>query len=191
MGSRLHIGCGRTILPGWINLDFVQGPGVDVVANLDACASTPLPIESDSVDEIRGSHVLEHLHHPLPLMQELHRVARVGCKAVFETPYGSSDDAFEDPTHVRQYFLNSYGYFAQPTYWRADYGYRGDWQAEMIVLAVAKARYEKSEPKQVLADAMSLRNVVLEMSAQLLAIKPVREPKRELMLVPKIQIRLV
>ena len=189
-GIKLHLGCGRTILPGWINLDVASGPGIDMVADLDACGTKPLPLAADSIDEIRASHVLEHIRNPLALMQELHRVARSGGTAIFDTPYGSSDDAFEDPTHVRAYFLNSYGYFSQPGYWRADYGYRGDWQPEEVILKVAKARYEAKTAEEILADAMSLRNVVLEMTAHLVAIKPAREPRRELIKLPKIQMGL-
>ncbi|HZP31094.1 MAG TPA: methyltransferase domain-containing protein, partial [Acidimicrobiia bacterium] len=112
--TRLHLGCGRSPLPGWVNVDAVAGPGVDLVHDLDRCADRPLPYPSDSVDEFLASHLLEHLHHPLPFMQELHRVARPGAAATFHVPYGSSDDAFEDPTHVRQYFVNSWIYFGQP-----------------------------------------------------------------------------
>ena len=58
---RLHLGCGRDIMPGWVNVDHVALPGVDVIADLDACARTRLPFEDDSVGEIRMSHVLEHM----------------------------------------------------------------------------------------------------------------------------------
>jgi hypothetical protein len=47
-------------------------------------------------------------------MEELHRIAKPNAKVVFKVPYGSSDRAFEDPTHVRQYFLHSFDYFCQP-----------------------------------------------------------------------------
>jgi SAM-dependent methyltransferase len=70
--------------------------------------------------------VIEHLHHTLPLMQELHRVPKPGAKAVIRVPHGASDDAWEDPTHLRGYFQSSSGYFSQQFYWRADYHYRGD-----------------------------------------------------------------
>ena len=189
--KRLHLGCGRTILEDWINLDAVPGPGVDVVANLEQCAQTPLPFEDNSIDEILARHVIEHVQNTLPLMQELHRVAKPGAMAFLAVPYGSSDDALEDPTHVRQYFVNSFGFFSQPYYWRADYGYRGDWQPRKVVLRCSRSRYEGKSAQEITHDVLSLRNVVLEMIAELEAIKPIREPKRELRQPPKLEFQLI
>lgn len=178
--GKLHLGCGNDVWEGWTNLDCVALPGVDVVADLDACASKPLPFEDDSISEFHANHVLEHLNHPLPFMQELHRIATPDAKATFCTPYGASDDAHEDPTHVRLLFVNSYAYFSQPTYWRADYGYKGDWQVETLSLTVDAARYGGREPQEIMEDVNQLRNVVKSMKADLRAVKPSRAPLREL-----------
>lgn len=189
--NRLHLGCGRTILEDWINLDFVALKGVDVIANLDACAEVPLPFEDNSIEEFYGSHLIEHIQHTLPMMQELHRIAKPGAKANFRLPYGASDDAFEDPTHVKQYFLQSFGYFSQPYYWRADYGYRGDWKADKITLLVSEEKYQHLSFQQILEDVMTKRNVVREMVVELTAIKPIREAKKELQTRPIIDFVLV
>lgn len=173
---RLHLGCGRSPLAGWVNLDSARLPGVDVVADLDECRRTPLPFPDEAFEEFLGRHVLEHLREPLAFMQELHRVARPGARAVFHLPYGSSDDAFEDPTHVRPYFLNSFMYFAQPTYYRADYGYRGDWQPETIRLLMPAARYAGRSEAELLEEVNSARNCVREMRVELRAVKPARIP---------------
>jgi predicted SAM-dependent methyltransferase len=109
--TKLHLGCGKNILQGWINLDIVARDGVDIIADLDDCQKTSLPFEDNGIDEFLASHVIEHLHKPLPFMEEIHRIAKPNAKAVFRLPYGSSDDAFEDPTHVRQYFLKSFDFF--------------------------------------------------------------------------------
>ncbi len=172
---RLNVGCGRSPLAGWVNLDSAALPGVDVVADLES----PLPFEDDSVTEIAASHVLEHIRGPLALMQELHRIAKPGALATFRTPYGSSDDADEDPTHVRRYFWGSWGYFSQPHYWRADYGYRGDWELSDVVLVVAQEFKGKSW-EETFRGVQERRNVVTEMVAKLRAVKPIREPLREL-----------
>ena len=47
--------------------------------------------------------------------------------------------------------MNSFAYFAQPTYWRADYGYRGDWAVEDIVLVMPKAGNEGVPAEEVAA----------------------------------------
>src|SRR5437763_16362140 len=89
--QKLHLGCGRTIMPGWVNLDLAAGPGVDVVADLDRCPEQPLPFADATLDECLASHLFEHFHHPLPFMQEPHRIAKPGASAVFRVPYGSRD----------------------------------------------------------------------------------------------------
>ena len=125
------------------------------------------------------------------MMQELHRIAKPGAKAVFRLPYGSSDDAFEDPTHVKQYYLQSFGYFSQPYYWRADYGYRGDWKTDKITLYVNEEKYLHYSFEQLYEELMSKRNVVSEMVVELTAIKPIREAKRELQTRPIIEFAMV
>lgn len=189
--KRLHLGCGKTILPGWVNLDLLPGAGVDVVADLDKCGEVPLPFEADTFDEFLAAHLFEHIRNPLPFMQELHRVAKPGAKAVFRVPYGSSDDAFEDPTHVRRCFMNTFGYFSQPFYWRADYGYRGDWKTERIRLMVSKKRHQGKSIESVMEEVMHLRNVVLEMSVDLVALKPIRAAKMELQSKCNVEVILV
>ncbi len=189
--TKLHIGCGRSILDGYVHLDLVALPGVDVQADLNDRESTPLPFAADSFDEILGRHLIEHIRHPLAMMAELHRVAKNGATAILATPYGSSDDAFEDPTHVRQMFLNSWGYFSQPYFWRADYGYRGDWQTERIVLTLEMQGNEGRSPTEIMQDVKRFRNVVLEMTAFLRCVKPIREPKRELQQAPRIELNLI
>ncbi len=184
--TRLHLGCGKDIKKDWLNLDIASGEGIDIVADLDECAHLPLPLEEDTVDEFLAGHVIEHLKNPLPMMQELHRIAKPGAKAVFRCPYGSSDDAFDDPTHQRQYFLSSFGYFSQPFYWRADYGYRGDWKVEKITLFVESRYVRELNVEKVLEDVHTKRNIVKEMMVELTAVKPIRPPDMLLQSQPKI-----
>lgn len=178
-GIRLNLGCGRDIRPGWVNVDMTPALGIDVVTDFDN--DPKLPFADGTVGYSEGTHVIEHLASPLPFMAELHRVTRGGGKVVFRCPYGSTDDADEDPTHVRRMFPGSWGYFSQPYYWRVtgSYGYTGDWQLTELTLSVFPELASASD-EELWSMIRFQRNVVAEQTAVLRCVKPAREPRREL-----------
>lgn len=189
--KRLNVGCGHDVLPGWINLDVAPLPGVDIVFDLDDCRTERVPLEDDCVDEILMKHVLEHLNDVLGAMEELHRLAKPGARLTIVCPHGASDDAWEDPTHKRALFPRSFGYFSQPYYWRADYGYRGDWQPEKITLRMDRREFEGKSREDIIRTVNRCRNVVLDMVVELRAVKPIRRPRKELQVEPAIEIQFV
>ncbi len=191
MTQRLNVGCGHNVIEGWINLDSAKRPGVDIVCDLETLRDHPIPLPDGSVDEFLLSHVIEHVRDSLGLMQELWRLARPGASAVIRVPHGGSDDAWEDPTHVRAYFAGSFGFLSQPHYWRADYGYRADWQPEVVHLFVDKRRCEGLGPEACYEKIRNERNLVREMVCELRAVKPAREPRREAIVLPRIEIQRV
>jgi ubiquinone/menaquinone biosynthesis C-methylase UbiE len=180
---KLNLGCGRNSIEGFLNLDRMKTDNVDLVADVNY-----LPFKNDSINEFNASHLIEHLDNTLHFMQELHRVSKNGAIASFNVPYGSSDDADEDQTHKRRYFLHSFGYFSQPYYWQADYGYRGDWQPIAILLALSKEKYNDKSIDEIMFHIKSFRNIVIGMSVKLQSIKPIRTTNRENMKNPEILI---
>lgn len=186
---KVNLGCGRRPMDGWVNVDCVPLPSVDLVAQLDDPEKVSLPWPDNSVDEFAIIHTLEHIKYPLPLMEELWRTAKPGAMITIACPYGSSDDADEDPTHVRRIFLNSFAYFGQPYYYRADYGYRGDWQIDHLLLDLP-AMFGGVPDEDVMRDVMVLRNIVTQITAVLRAVKPRREPRQELITPPKVVLRV-
>lgn len=177
---RLNVGCGRNIKEGWLNLDSASLPGVDLVCDLENVRAKPIALPDGSVDQFLISHVIEHIHDSLGLMQELWPLATPGAIAVIRVPHGGSDDAWEDPTHLRAYFPGSFGYFSQPFYSNADYGYRADWNADKLTLLVYRSRCAGLTAQQIISKSQVERNVVKEMICELRAVKPIREPRREL-----------
>jgi SAM-dependent methyltransferase len=176
-GVRLNLGCGHDIRPGWVNVDAAPAPGIDVATDFDH--DPRFPFADGTVGYSEGVHLLEHLTQPLPFMAELWRVTRPGGTAVFCCPYGSSDDADEDPGHVRRMFPGSWGYFGQPYYWRADYGYAGDWQLTDLTLTVFP-EFAGCTDSELWSMIRFQRNVVAEMVARLRCVKPARPTRREL-----------
>jgi len=148
---------------------------VDVVFNLEDYQHLSLPFADDTFDRMLASHVLEHIHSLLPLLQELWRVAKPGCQFIVKVPHGGFDAAYEDPTHVRQFFNNSFLYFSQTAYGGADYGYRGDWLCERIYFSIMR-KQETENPDQVAYALRHLRNICDEMTVLLTAVKPARAP---------------
>lgn len=178
--KRLNVGCGRDIKVGWTNLDCESLPGVDVVYDLNRLnlyrGTVPrIPVVDSTYDEIYMSHVLEHLESPLAVMQELHRIAAPGATCIIKVPYGSSDIADEDPTHLHRFFIGSWQYFSQLAYKRADYRYRGDWR---IITRKLLCNEDLVKYRDRLPDLFKIithgRNFVIEMTAILECIKPIR-----------------
>jgi hypothetical protein len=94
---RLDLGCGKAKQAGWTGVDALKLDGVDIVADL----RKKWPWASDSVDEVRCSHFLEHLTGPerVHFANELCRVLRKGAKATIAAPHWTHDCAYGDPTH--------------------------------------------------------------------------------------------
>lgn len=170
---KLNVGCGRDIKPGWINLDKSPLVNADVVMdiNIERFSSA----NYNKASEIYMSHVLEHLTNPLHVMEQLWLVAKPDCRIFVRVPYGSSDNAWEDQTHVRPYFMGSFAYFSQMYYRGADYGYRGDWEINQISLDVFADRCSSSDGNKVIEEIRLKRNMVNEMQVLMRAVKPMRD----------------
>ena len=185
---RLNVGCGRGIKDGWVNLDSQPLPGVDIVFDLEKCRHKAIPLDDDCADEFLVSHLLEHIVDVLPMMQELHRVAKNGAIMEIRVPHDGHNRAWADQTHVRGYNEESFGYFSQPHYHFADYGYRGDWKCEQIVLVGQRDNFTDDAP---VYDAMRIyRNLVDEMVVTMRAVKPIRQAGKEYMDRPAIKVYL-
>lgn len=93
---KLDLGCGKNPQPGFVGVD-VRDFGQDVVCDL----RDTWKWQDDSVDEVHCSHFVEHLtaRERIHFVNELHRVLRVGAKALIIVPHWSSARAYGDLTH--------------------------------------------------------------------------------------------
>ena len=106
--KKLNIGCGEDIKNGYVNLDFVKQPGVDVVHNTN---KFPWPFKDNTFDEVYASHVLEHIDDLIKTMQEIHRICRKGAKIIIRGPHFSCGVSYRDPTHKRMFSYFTFEYF--------------------------------------------------------------------------------
>jgi SAM-dependent methyltransferase len=172
---RINIGCGATNMgEGWKHLDQHHYPHITHYVDLEKVGKKPLSFESDSVDVLYASHVLEHITNLLPLMEELYRIAKEGAVFIITVPHGSADSAYEDPTHVRHFFDKSPFYFGQSYYQGNKYNYTADWKCEKIV-NVLNDNLQGAEFTQVRLLIEHGRNAIIE-SNYLLRKVPFRHP---------------
>jgi SAM-dependent methyltransferase len=109
----LDLGCGTHKVPGAFGVDAIPLPGVDLVHDLEA---NPYPLPRSCADEIHLNHVLEHFANPLPIMEEVWRIARPGGRVLIRTPHFSGIYAWQDPTHRRAFSAQSFRYFGENGY---------------------------------------------------------------------------
>ena len=99
---KLNLGCGFNHLDGFINVDQHPSTGADFVWNLE---ELPWPWEGNSIEEIRLTHVLEHLGQQtnkyLAIIQEIYRVCSPDATVFIEVPHPLHPDFLGDPTHCR------------------------------------------------------------------------------------------
>jgi len=133
---KLDLGCGINKVAGYIGVDAMSFPGVDVVTDL----REPWPWEDDSVTDVHCSHFFEHLTNPerIHFWNELHRVLKVGKQARVITPHWSHACAYGDPTHQWP-GVSEWTVFYTNAAWRAvnaphvpltcdfDWQYTGSW----------------------------------------------------------------
>jgi len=94
--KKLHLGCGRNILDGWINTDFdlvkfPSGPKHLDVTNkfsIREKRKDDIIIDDNSIDYIFSEHLIEHLTYQEGkfMLEECFRVLKVGGKVRISTP---------------------------------------------------------------------------------------------------------
>ena len=104
---KINIGGGPNKMDGFLNIDRLPLPEVDIVADL----GKGIPFKNDSVDEVLALSVLEHLDDTCFVMEEIYRVCAKDAKITITVPYLKSTAAFKDPTHRRFFSERTFEYF--------------------------------------------------------------------------------
>lgn len=114
---KLNIGCGKKKIEGYINIDCQDS--ADVVLDLEKAV---LPYDDNSVDLILASHVFEHIHNLIPLVNECYRVLKSGGVLNVAVPNVAFMEAFQDPTHCRFFTEFTWRYWIKDDFYFEECG---------------------------------------------------------------------
>jgi len=93
---KLDLGCGNNKHEGFIGIDKVKYPCVDIVYDLN---NLPYPFKDDSVDEIIAHNILEHLECPYRAVKEWIRISKHRAMWSVRFPNPNHPNAWRDPDH--------------------------------------------------------------------------------------------
>ena len=105
---KINLGCGIKKKVGFINIDINPKYDPDLL-----CDGLCLPYDDSSVDCVRAFDFLEHVANDkrMDIIEEIHRVLKPGGKFEHHTPSTDGRGAFQDPTHLSFWNINSWLYY--------------------------------------------------------------------------------
>lgn len=129
--NKINLGGGRTIRDGFLNIDILALPEVDLVADLNQ----GIPLPDNSIEEVLALSILEHLNDTCFQMEEIYRVCKNQAKVEITVPYFKSTAAIKDPTHKRFFSERTFEYFDKSYIDRGylpDYGFKCNFKIKKI-----------------------------------------------------------
>lgn len=106
--KKLNLGCGQDIKKGYVNMDYVKQPGVDIAHDLE---KFPWPIKPNTFDEVYCSHVLEHFSDLQRALKEIERILKPKGRIIIRVPHFSCGVSYRDPTHKKLFSYFTFDYF--------------------------------------------------------------------------------
>lgn len=108
----LDVGCGSKKIEGATGIDHFFYDGVDKVHNLN---NFPWPFMKETFNKIYFCHSISHLKDICLIMEECHRILKIGGTIEIIAPHFSSDNFFTDPTINFSLGIRSMNYFVRNT----------------------------------------------------------------------------
>lgn len=152
INNRIDLGCGKNKPSGYIGIDKIALPGVDIEFDI---ASDGIPFPDSSVSEVRAHDFLEHIEDKIFIMNEIYRVLKPNGLADIFVPSTDGRGAFQDPTHVSFWnensfkyyvendFLESFNYYGQKCRFKVEELFTTPMTEDMVCHVVAKLRAVK------------------------------------------------
>jgi len=99
-------------MKGYINLDVISMPGVDVVHDLN---KYPWPFRTSQFNEINCSHILEHLNDFNQMIKELYRISKNKAIIRIYAPYFSGPIFWGEAGHKIHFSYRTFNYWSNQT----------------------------------------------------------------------------
>ncbi len=96
---KLHLGCGKRHIPGYVHIDAIDYPHVDHVSTIDRLSFIP----DSSVDVIYNCHVLEHFkrNDVLAVLKEWQRTLKQGGILRVSVPdFGAISEVYQNTKDI-------------------------------------------------------------------------------------------
>ncbi len=111
--KKLNVGSGLRPLEGYINLDMMDFPEVNVVHNI---LDFPWPFNDNTFHEVYSSHVLQHITYPSPgkrdpvimIFEEIHRILKPNGVFHFIAAHIDAREQWTSPLDYRAWAPNSF-----------------------------------------------------------------------------------
>lgn len=133
--KKLHIGCGKDIKKGYINLDIAKLPGIDVVHDLN---TFPYPFKDNTFYEILANSVIEHVDDVIKVVTELHRISKPNAVMKIRVPYFHAAGGLAIITHKHFFNADAFNNFTDKDPFGIDYYTKARLKVEKIVLVPSR-----------------------------------------------------
>lgn len=110
---KLNIGAGKEKIPGFKNLDIAKGENIDIVADLNK----GIPVPDNSVDEVYGRYILNHIKDFEKVMSEIYRVCKDNAKLTFINDYCHHFKAYSAKHYLFIHLESFSGYLGEVNYY--------------------------------------------------------------------------
>jgi predicted SAM-dependent methyltransferase len=126
---KLNLGSNKKKLEGYVNIDIDPAHKPDLVCDV----TQGLPFDDSTIDEVRAFDFLEHipLGQTMAVINDIWRVLKPGGLFEHLTPSTDGRGAFQDPTHLSFWNINSWLYFTHDAY-REIYNILAKFSVELL-----------------------------------------------------------
>lgn len=179
---KLNIGSGYKKYPDFLNVDL------DPLTNPDFCINIEtdiFPIESNTVEEIKAYHILEHISDGFyHLLKELYRICKHRAIIDIQVPHHRSEVWYGDTSHVRFITVDNMRQFSKKyNKWHIEkwgsssgFGLKLDVDFEIVEFnfipnEIWIDRFKEMSQEQIIEVSRNFNNVYNETHIKLMVIK--------------------